>query len=61
MEIQMQGLENLGLTCAANSLIQMMCRNNNIRNIILEDNIPHNTLSHELKEINYFNQEVQQK
>jgi len=51
MEIQMQGLENLGSTCAANSLIQMMCRNNNIRNILLEDNIPQNTLSHELKEI----------
>ena len=47
----MQGLENLGSTCAVNSLIQMMCRNDIMRNIILQDNIPKNTLSHELKEI----------
>jgi ubiquitin C-terminal hydrolase len=47
----MQGLENLGSTCAANSLIQMICRNNTLRNIILRDGTQNNTLSHELREI----------
>ena len=47
----MQGLENLGSTCAVNSLIQIICRTDYLRNIILKDDIPLNTLSHELKEI----------
>lgn len=47
----MQGLENLGSTCAVNSLIQIICRTDYLRNIILKDNVPQNTLSHELKEI----------
>lgn len=47
----MQGLENLGSTCAINSLIQIICRTKDLRYVLLEDNIPPNTLSSELKEI----------
>jgi len=47
----MQGLKNLGSTCAINSLIQIICRNNYLRNSILNNDIPENTLSIELKEI----------
>lgn len=47
----MQGLENLGSTCAINSLIQIICRTKDLRNVLLEDTIPPNTLSSELKEI----------
>lgn len=47
----MQGLENLGSTCAINSLIQIICRTKDLRNVLLEDNVPANTLSSELKEI----------
>lgn len=47
----MQGLKNLGSTCAINSLIQIICRNKYLRNSILIEDIPENTLSIELKEI----------
>lgn len=47
-----QGLKNLGSTCAINSLIQIICRNNILRDIILnDDNIKEDTLIYELKEI----------
>ena len=47
----MQGLKNLGSTCAINSLIQIICRNKFLRESILNEDIPENTLSIELKEI----------
>lgn len=47
----MQGLKNLGATCAVNSLIQIICRNKYLRNSILNEDIPDNTLAIELKEI----------
>lgn len=47
----MQGLKNLGSTCAINSLIQIICRNNYLRNSILNEDIPEYTLAYELKEI----------
>jgi len=47
----MQGLKNLGSTCAINSLIQIICRNKFLRNSILNEDIPEKTLSIELKEI----------
>tara|TARA_B110000858_G_scaffold91225_1_gene105392 strand:- start:495 stop:1475 length:981 start_codon:yes stop_codon:yes gene_type:complete len=47
----MQGLQNLGNTCAINTLIQIICRNHYLRNSILKVDIPDNTLAIELKEI----------
>tara|TARA_B110000483_G_scaffold230326_1_gene295378 strand:- start:569 stop:1546 length:978 start_codon:yes stop_codon:yes gene_type:complete len=47
----MQGLQNLGNTCAINTLIQIICRNHYLRNSILNVDIPDNTLAIELKEI----------
>ena len=47
----MQGLQNLGNTCAINTLIQIICRNSFLRNSILNIDIPNNTLAIELKEI----------
>ena len=47
----MQGLKNLGSTCAINSLIQIICRTTSLRNIFLNSNIAENTLSFELREI----------
>uniref|UniRef100_A0A6C0L9F9 USP domain-containing protein n=1 Tax=viral metagenome TaxID=1070528 RepID=A0A6C0L9F9_9ZZZZ len=47
----MQGIENLGSTCAINSLIQIITRNEILRNIILNNNFADNTISDQLKEI----------
>ena len=47
----MQGLKNLGSTCAINSLIQIICRNKYLRNSLLNTDIPESTISFELKEI----------
>lgn len=47
----MQGLQNLGSTCAVNSLIQIICRTTHLRNIILNTEMIPSTLSNELKEI----------
>lgn len=47
----MQGLQNIGSTCAVNSLIQIICRNSKLRNAILQEEIPENSLGYELKEI----------
>ena len=47
----MEGLQNLGSTCAINSLIQIICRTSKLRDSILLENIPEDTLSNELKEI----------
>jgi len=48
----MQGLQNLGSTCAINSLIQIICRTSKLREAILLENLPENaTLANELKEI----------
>ena len=47
----MQGIENRGSTCAINSLIQIITRNDVLRNIILNNNFEENTISAQLKEI----------
>lgn len=47
----MQGIENLGSTCAINSLIQVITRNDILRNIILHSDFPDNTIGEQLKEI----------
>jgi len=47
----MQGIENLGSTCAINSLIQVISRNDILRNIILHSDFPENTIGEQLKEI----------
>ena len=48
----MQGLQNLGSTCAINSLIQIICRTKKLRDIILLDNLqPDAEFANELKEI----------
>jgi len=47
----MQGLENIGSTCAVNSLIQIICRTSKLRNSILLEELPNDTLGSELKEI----------
>jgi ubiquitin C-terminal hydrolase len=47
----MQGIENLGSTCAINSLIQVITRNDILRNIILSNSFADTTISGQLKEI----------
>lgn len=47
----MEGIDNLGGTCAINSMLQIIIRNNNLRSIILNSLAPPNTLTNELKEI----------
>jgi ubiquitin C-terminal hydrolase len=47
----MQGLENLGSTCAINSLVQIICRNHYLRNIILEYELSKDGIVDNLKEI----------
>ena len=48
----MQGLQNLGSTCAVNSLIQIICRTQKLRDtILLSDLPPEAELANELKEI----------
>ena len=47
----MRGLFNLGFTCAINSLIQIMCRNDLMRNIILNCDLEDDTLISNLKEV----------
>lgn len=47
----MEGINNLGATCAINSLIQMICRNDKLRNVILNANVNEGTLTAELKEV----------
>jgi ubiquitin C-terminal hydrolase len=47
----MQGLKNIGSTCAINSLVQMICRNDTLRDIIINYNLSDDTLTSNLKEI----------
>ena len=47
----MEAINNLGSTCAINSLIQIITRNDDLRNIILNSNVAINTFTSELKEI----------
>jgi len=49
----MQGLENIGSTCAINSLIQIICRNTYLRDTILSYELSDDTLTNNLKEILY--------
>lgn len=49
----MQGLQNLGSTCAINSLIQIICREPHLRNALIHYDLPENSLSGNLKEILY--------
>ena len=47
----MQGLFNLGFTCAINSLIQIICKNDLMRNIVLNCDLGDDTLISNLKEV----------
>jgi ubiquitin C-terminal hydrolase len=47
----MQGLQNIGSTCAINTMIQIICRNELMRNIIINNDYPEHTLSAHLKEL----------
>lgn len=47
----MQGLQNIGSTCAVNSLIQIICREPQLRNTIINSELPEDTLTGHLKEI----------
>jgi len=47
----MEGINNLGATCAINSFIQLICRCNYLRDMILKLEIDNNSFTGELKEI----------
>ena len=47
----MEGLTNLGATCAINSLIQMLYRNERFKQLILSSTVPENTITFELKDL----------
>jgi len=47
----MEGLTNLGSTCAINSLIQILYRIDKFKNLILNSSTPDNTLTFELKDL----------
>lgn len=47
----MEGISNLGATCAINSLIQIICRNKHLSATILNANVSPNSFTGELKEI----------
>jgi ubiquitin C-terminal hydrolase len=47
----MQGLANLGFTCAINSLIQIICRNDLMRDTIINYDVEEYTLLTNLKEV----------
>jgi len=47
----MEGINNLGGTCAINSLIQIFTRNDELRNLILNSEVSPNSFTGELKEI----------
>ena len=47
----MQGLANLGFTCAINSLIQIICRNDLLRDTIINYELEDNSLLTNLKEV----------
>ena len=48
---KMEGINNLGGTCAINSLIQIICRCEKMRNIILNAEVSNDSFTIELKEI----------
>jgi ubiquitin C-terminal hydrolase len=47
----MEGINNLGATCAINSIIQIICRSDYLRNTILNANVHDETFTAHLKEI----------
>lgn len=47
----MEGIENLGGTCAINSILQIIIRNEHLRTTILNSSAPINSFTNELKEI----------
>lgn len=49
--IIMEGLTNLGATCAINSLIQMLYRNDRFKQLILSSTVAENTITFELKDL----------